>query len=164
MNHLVKIGLMSMVVGATMLTAGNMGSYFQQGMNTEDMPQTRHMRRHNKHKVVVHVDSNNASVEKMALNNVANLQKAWGAENAEIEVVVYGPGIVMLLEQSPVYERVLEMAQSEGITFSACQNTLNKYNSTHTDEAVLIDGVEVVPSGAARIIELQEQHYGYLRP
>jgi len=164
MIRLVKIGLVPMIFGVTMLSAESINSYFNEGFNAEDMPMARHIRTHDQHKVVIHVDSADFAVQDLALKNVVNLRKAWGEDNVEMEIVVYGPGIGMLLQQSEVYDRVLEYAQLDGITFSACENTINKYNSTHDEEAVLIDGVEVVPSGAARIIELQEQHYGYLRP
>ena len=162
--RLVKIGLVPMIFGATMLSAENVDKYFDEGFTADDIPQVRHVKRHKKHKVVVHVDSTDPKVQNLALNNVLNMRKAFGDKRVKIEVVANGPGIVMLLAESEVYDRILEMAQIKGIRFSACNNSLNAYRRKHGTEPELIDHVKVVPSGAARIIELEERHFGYFRP
>jgi intracellular sulfur oxidation DsrE/DsrF family protein len=50
------------------------------------------------------------------------------------------------------------------ITFSACGNTMKKVAKKSGNMPVLLEGVTEVPAGVARIMELQEQGYAYVRP
>lgn len=115
------------------------------------------------HKVVIQVSTGDAQVQRMALNNAENLQERFGADNVQIEVVTYGTGLGLVTTKSEYSARVERMSM-EGIRFSACHNTMEgiKRKTGHMPE--LSDGVEVVPSGTARIVILQEQGYAYVRP
>lgn len=115
------------------------------------------------HKVVIQVSTGDAQVQRMALNNAANLQERFGADNVQIEIVTYGPGLGLVTAKRENSARVERMAM-EGIRFSACHNTMEgiKRKTGHLPD--LSDGVQVVPSGIARIVILQEQGYAYVRP
>jgi intracellular sulfur oxidation DsrE/DsrF family protein len=118
------------------------------------------------HKVVIHVDSADPATQNLALNNVANLQKAYGMDNVDIEVVAYGPGLGLLTkskENAKAAQRVSSLAQ-QNVTFSACGNTIKKLTKKNGKAPVLADGVGVVPGGVIRIMELQEAGWSYLRP
>jgi len=115
------------------------------------------------HKVVLQVSTNDLKTHQIALNNAVNLQKAYGMDNVAIELVAYGPGLHILVEQSLVSARVSSLAL-QNITFSACGNTIEKWTKKHGKAPVLAEGVGIVPSGAVRIVELQEQSYAYIRP
>lgn len=115
------------------------------------------------HRVVFHVDSDDPATQAIALNNAVNLQKLYGMDNVEIEVVAYGPGLSMLTQKSSQAERVSSLAQ-QNITFSACGNTIDKVTKKTGKPPVLLDGVGVVTAGVARIMELQEQGWSYIRP
>ncbi len=120
------------------------------------------------HKVAVHVNSNDPHVMKMALNNVANMEAYYQSQGdtVEIEIVTYGPGIHMLVEgMSPVADRVAQMElQYDNLRFSVCANSIEKIGKKVGKELTLLDEAQVVPSGAVRLVELQEQGYSYLRP
>ncbi len=58
----------------------------------------------------------------------------------------------------------LKILALQDITFSACQNTMKKVKRKTGKMPVLLEGVEQVTAGVARIIELQEQGYAYIRP
>ena len=70
----------------------------------------------------------------------------------------------MLTGKSKQKDRVMSMALSEGISFSACGNTMKKVAKKSGKMPVLIDGVKVVPAGVTRIMELQANGYAYVRP
>lgn len=114
-------------------------------------------------KVVIQVSTADPAVQRTALNNAANLQKAFGMDNVQVEVVAYGPGLGLLTKQSKYADRVPSMAL-QGIRFSACHNTMEgiKRKTGHMPE--LLEGVVVVPSGVARIVKLEKQGYAYIRP
>ena len=54
--------------------------------------------------------------------------------------------------------------EMDNITFSVCQTTLTRMSKKVGEQIVLMDEASVVPSGAVRLIELQENDYAYLRP
>ena len=89
--------------------------------------------------------------------------KLYGLDNVEIEVVAYGPGIGLLTEKSGQKDRVTSLAMQD-ITFSACMNTMKKVESKAGKMPVMLEGVQSVTAGVARIMELQEQGYAYIRP
>ena len=115
------------------------------------------------HKVVIQVSTNDPLVQKIALNNAVNLQKHYGIDNVAIEIVAYGPGLGMLTKKSDQPDRVQSLAMQD-ITFSACGNTMKGVSKKTGKMPVLLEGVQQVPAGVARIMELQEQGYSYVRP
>jgi len=115
------------------------------------------------HKVVIQVSSNDAKAQNVALSNAVNLQKYYGIDNVVIEVVAYGPGLSLMTKKSKLSTRVKSLA-AQDIRFSACKNTINMMTKKRGVKPVLTEGVDVVPSGIVRAVELQEQGYAYIRP
>lgn len=94
------------------------------------------------------------------LNNVANVQKAYGIDNVQLAVVAYGPGIWSLLQDSPVRARI-ESLQKYDIEFVACGNTLD---SIHKSEADLIGGVTRVQAGLVELVERRLSGWVDIKP
>ena len=115
------------------------------------------------HKVVIQVSTDDLRTQKIALNNAVNLQALYGIDNVEIEIVAYGPGLNLLTSRSMHNKRVESLAL-QNISFSACTNTINKVEKKFGTKVVLLEGVEKTKAGVARIIELQEEGYSYIRP
>ncbi len=115
------------------------------------------------HKVVIQVSTKDPLVQKIALNNAVNLQKHYGPDNIKVEVVAYGPGLSLLTKKSSQKDRIKSLAVQD-ITFSACSNTMRKVKKKTGKNPALVEGVGVVPAGVARILELQEKGYSYVRP
>jgi intracellular sulfur oxidation DsrE/DsrF family protein len=116
-----------------------------------------------RHKLVIQVSTDDPRTQKMALNNVVNLQKHYGIDNIDIEIVAYGPGLGLVTSESPEAARVSSLTMQQ-VTFTACGNTMDTINRKTGKMPELIDGVGQFPAGVARIIELQEQGYAYVRP
>ncbi|MFT6229235.1 MAG: intracellular sulfur oxidation DsrE/DsrF family protein, partial [Paracoccaceae bacterium] len=80
-------------------------------------------------RIAFHVDENDPQKMNMTLNNAANVAKYYEAKGVEtvIEVVTYGPGLMMLVEgKSPVAARIAAMSlEHENLKFSACANTMD---------------------------------------
>ena len=121
-----------------------------------------------KHRVAVHVDSSDAKIMNMALNNVQNIKKYYDSkgEKVVIEVVAYGPGLHMLrADTSPVKDRVEVMSLADpNLTFSACGNTHARMSKKAGKSVVLLSEARKVPSGVIQLIKLQEEGYSYIRP
>lgn len=113
-----------------------------------------------KNRVVLQVSDNDPGKWNLALNNARNLQTDLGAQNVEIEIVAYGPGISMLKAESVVGNRIGEALKS-GVNVSACQNTMRGQKLTKAD---MLDGIAYVPAGVTEIMQRQQQGWAYLRP
>lgn len=119
-------------------------------------------------KVAIHVDEESIQTMNMALNNAQNIATFYEEQGEEviIEIVTYGPGLHMLRsDTSPVAQRIATMSlEMDNISFSACLNTVENMRQSSQKDVPLISEATVVPSGAVRLMELQQQGYAYLRP
>lgn len=120
------------------------------------------------HRVVIQVTQNDPAVMNMALNNAENLVKYYKdkGEKVEIEFVAYGAGLNMVRsDTSPVKERLTAMSGSmKNITFSGCNNTLTNQSKQESKSITLVPEARLVPTGIARVVELEEQGWTYVRP
>ena len=89
-------------------------------------------------------------------------------EQAQIEVVAYGPGLNMFrADKSPVKERITRMksgAFPSSVAFSACGNTKKGMEKAEGHAVEIIPEATIVPAGVVRLTELQEQGWSYIRP
>jgi len=115
------------------------------------------------HRLVMQVNTADPDIQAMALNNIVNLQKHYGIDDITIELVAYGPGLSMLTKESKSLERITSLLQQE-VTFTACGNTMDTIESETGKRPELIKNVGMTQTGVARIIELQEEGYSYVRP
>jgi len=122
------------------------------------------------HRVVIQVDQNDSDVMNLALNNVGNLLDYYRDKNEDIdlEIVAYGPGLHMLRDDtSPVKERIKELLAvsfPSKVVFSACNNTKQSMEKREGHPIAIVPQATMVPAGVARILELQEQGYSYVKP
>ena len=118
------------------------------------------------HRVVIQVTQNDPAVMNMALNNAENLVKFYKdkGEKIEIEFVAYGAGLNMVRsDTSPVKER-LAMLSGKNMTFTGCGNTMANQSKLENKNITLVPEARMVPTGIARIVELEEQGWTYVRP
>ena len=116
------------------------------------------------HRVVIQVSSDDPRTQTIALNNAINIQKEFGANNVNIEIVAYGPGLSLLRAESKQARRVKSLAAYDNFTFHACNNTMQAIKRRDGKMPRMVEGINVVPSGVTKVIELQEQGYSYIRP
>ena len=120
------------------------------------------------HHIIIQVNANDPTLMNLALNNASNINKYYmnDGEEADIEIVAYGPGLHMLrIDTSPVKARIASLAQNfDNIHYKACANTLKAMAAKSGKEITLVEAADVVPSGAIHIIQRQEQGWSYLKP
>ena len=120
------------------------------------------------HRLVVQVNVNDPATMNLALNNVSNAAQHYSeiGQKVGIEVVVFGPGLHMLRDDtSPVKARIKSMSETmPQLTFSACGNTRENMAKAEAKDIPLIPQAKVTKSGVVRIMELQERGWSYLRP
>jgi len=111
------------------------------------------------HNLLIQVIDDEPGRWKGALITARNLKKNMGRDNLNIEIVVHGGGINMILKNTEVAS-LLDEVQTEGVVLAACGATMNRLKVSSAD---LYKGINVVPFGAKEIMEKQEAGWSYLR-
>lgn len=115
------------------------------------------------HKIVMQISDPNPFKQTLVLNVAGNLVKYYGSTNMDLEIVAFGPGVRLMLEGNVNTPRIKSL-MATGVRFSACENTLTNFTKILGKKPKLIEGIDVVPAGAARIIQLNEAGYKTLKP
>ena len=121
------------------------------------------------HRLAIQVDQNDPKVMNLALNNAANAISYYNSRNekVQVEVVAYGPGLVMLrADESPVKARIRNLAENSmpAVRFSACGNTRAAREKREGKPVPIVKDATVVPSGVIRLMHLEEEGWSYIRP
>jgi len=101
-----------------------------------------------------------------AFRFIRNHLSAVGDENVEIVVVTHYNGAYTLVEgeqdsQGNTFTTTIAGLANRGVRFEICENTIRGFK---IDESLIDFNAVVTPSGVARIAELQQQGYAYLKP
>jgi intracellular sulfur oxidation DsrE/DsrF family protein len=152
----------SLALPLALVTALSLSGITSQASAAEGVPpaKVKHAAPAKKEKLVIQVSDKDASKWNLALNNAKNVLAIVGPGKADIEIVVYGPGIGMLKLDSEVGERV-DQALNDGIKIVACQNTMKGAGLTKAD---MLPNIGYVPAGVVEIMRKQKQGYSYVRP
>lgn len=114
------------------------------------------------HRVVMHVDAGDGKTQRGVLNNVKNLFEALEGETLALEVVAHGAGLSLFVrEETKLARELADLKQRYGVKYTACSNTMKARNLTRKD---LIDDVDRTSPAMARLMELQEQGWVYIKP
>lgn len=107
--------------------------------------------------LVIQANGDKAQFER-ALKLASNMREVL--TKAKFEVVVFGPAIKFLTEDSDEVP-LIQKIQSEGINIIACGRSLQTDN---VKESELASGVTVTQFGAVHIVNRQKQGWQYFRP
>ena len=113
-----------------------------------------------KQRVIFQVSDNDPAKWTLALNNARNVQQDLGAQNVEIEIVAYGPGLSMLKAESKVADR-LAGALDSNVGLVACENTMHNTKVTRDQ---MYAGISYVQAGVTHIMKRQREGWAYIRP
>lgn len=113
-----------------------------------------------RHRVVFDVAVANPEAWKTALRNVANLRKALGAQDTQVEVVAYSKGLGLLLLTDKELSAQIATLADGGVAFEACDNSLH---ARHEGPQDLLPKAKVVDSGVAEIVRREEQGWSYIK-
>ncbi len=120
------------------------------------------------HHLVIHVNSPTKEIMIEALHNAGNVMEYYHAHDsaAVIEIVANGRGVTMFVKDtSPVSAEVADLHKRyPDMVFDACAISLAGVAKAVGRKLEVMPEARLVPSGAVRILELEEQHYGYLKP
>lgn len=87
-----------------------------------------------------------------AMSNAINLQKFYGVDHVEVAIVTFAGGVRHLMKASATAPERIQSLRDYGVTFVACGNTLDTIGASEAD---LVEGIAVVQTGIAEIVERQ---------
>lgn len=115
------------------------------------------------HKVVLQISDRDPFKQTLVLNVAANLQRYYGASNLDLEIVGFGPGVRLMLKDNVNQSRIQSLMNA-GVRFSACSNTLKNFGKKLGKEPEIAEGIQRVPAGAGRILQLNAAGWQILKP
>jgi len=115
-----------------------------------------------RYRLLLQVSEDSLDKLNLALNNAKNVQKAFGPENVEIQMVVFGAGVNTLkyYVPAPIADKVKASVYS-GVRIVLCEIAMRSARLRPSD---MLQEVRYVPSGAAEIVEKHTQGWAYIRP
>jgi len=115
------------------------------------------------HKVVLQISDSNPFKQTLILNVAGNLQRYYGADNVDIEVVAFGPGVRLMFDGNVNSTRITTLMDS-GVRFTACQNTINNMAKKLGYAPKIQKNIAIAPAGAGRVLQLNAAGWQILKP
>ena len=115
------------------------------------------------HKFVLQISDMDPSKQTLVLNVAGNILKAYGQDQAEVEIVAFGPGLRLLFEDNSNSSRIDGLVDS-GVRFFACQNTINNMSKIIGEPIKVNTHASSGKGGIVRIKELVDQGYMLAKP
>ena len=114
-------------------------------------------------KVVLQISDSDPFKQTLVLNVAGNLQRYYEAQNIDIEVVAFGPGVRLMFDGNTNSSRINNLI-ANGVRFSACDNTINNMAKKLGYKPKIQESVAIVPAGAGRILQLNKAGWQILKP
>ncbi|MCL4471591.1 MAG: DsrE family protein [Gammaproteobacteria bacterium] len=111
-------------------------------------------------KVIFQVTDDDPQKWYLTLSNAKNVQQALGKENVQIEVLVWGPGLNMVVLETEMANEIDE-AVARGVKIIACENTMIGRRLTRAD---MHPSISYVKTGVLYLMKRERQGWAYVRP
>jgi len=114
-------------------------------------------------KFVLQISDMDPTKQTLVLNVAGNILKAYGQDQADVEIVAFGPGLRLLFEGNSNTDRIQGLVD-QGVRFFACENTINNMSGTLGEPISLNPNHSRGKGGIVRIKELVDQGYLLVKP
>ena len=114
-------------------------------------------------KFVLQISDMDPDKQTLVLNVATNIMKHYGQDQADVEIVAFGPGLRLLFEDNANSGRIDGLVDS-GVRFFACQNTINNMSRILGTPLELNQHHSTGKGGIVRIKELTDQGYLLVKP
>ncbi len=115
------------------------------------------------HKFVLQISDMDPSKQTLVLNVAGNILKHYGQDQAEVEIVAFGPGLRLLFEDNSNSGRIDGLVDS-GVRFFACQNTVTNMSKIIGEPLKVNAHASSGKGGIIRIKELVDSGYMLVKP
>ena len=114
-------------------------------------------------KFVLQISDMDPDKQTLVLNVASNILKHYGQDQADVEIVAFGPGLRLLFEGNSNSGRIDGLVDS-GVRFFACANTIENMSKTLGEPVKLNQHHSTGKGGIVRIKELTDQGYLLVKP
>jgi intracellular sulfur oxidation DsrE/DsrF family protein len=114
-------------------------------------------------KFVLQISDMDPFKQTLVLNVAGNILRAYGQDQADVEIVAFGPGLRLLFQDNSNSSRIDGLVSS-GVRFFACQNTINNMSNTLGEPIKVNTHASSGKGGIVRIKELTDQGYLLVKP
>lgn len=112
------------------------------------------------HRVVFDLTAEGAERWDAVLRNVENVRRAFAEEGIQVQVVLHGKSLPLIQKTNlEMHDRLKTLAEA-GVRFSACRNTMKRFNVTPD---MLFSFADTVDSATAELIRKQEAGWAYMK-
>ena len=115
------------------------------------------------HKFVLQISDMDPSKQTLVLNVAGNILKHYGQDQADVEIVAFGPGLRLLFQDNNNASRIDGLVDS-GVRFFACQNTIDNMSRIIGEPVKINAHASSGKGGIVRIKELVDQGYMLAKP
>lgn len=92
------------------------------------------------------------------MRQLNNIKRGW--PDAQIEVVVHGKALNLLVTGKSTQANAIEELQAKGVVFAACENTMKR---SKVEKSQLLPNIPTVPMGIGEIVTKQEEGWSYIK-
>ncbi|MBS3781327.1 MAG: DsrE family protein [Candidatus Thermoplasmatota archaeon] len=110
-----------------------------------------------KYKVIFHLHDEKRGTT--AFSNMVNLIKDLGEENLDIELLMNGTGVKIMLKDGDYVNKV-DYLFDKGVVFSVCSNSLEGLKIPESD---LLEKMKIVPSSVGELVKKQNEDWNYIK-
>lgn len=114
-------------------------------------------------KFVLQISDMDPSKQTLVLNVAGNILKHYGQDQADVEIVAFGPGLRLLFQENSNAGRIDGLVDS-GVRFFACQNTITNMSKIIGEPVKINTHASSGKGGIVRIKELVDQGYLLVKP
>ena len=114
-------------------------------------------------KFVLQISDMDPAKQTLVLNVAGNILKAYGQDQADVEIVAFGPGLRLLFDENSNSERIDGLVSS-GVRFFACENTITNMSRILGEPLKVNAHASSGKGGIVRIKELTDKGYLLVKP
>lgn len=115
------------------------------------------------HKFILQISDMDPFKQTLVLNVAGNIMKHYGQDNAEVEIVAFGPGVRLLFEGNANSSRIQALSDNS-VRFFACSNTVKNMSKKLGHQLALNSNASSGSGGIIRIKQLVDQGYLLVKP
>ncbi|WP_353721250.1 DsrE family protein [Dyadobacter sp. 676] len=111
------------------------------------------------YKAIIQLTSDDPKVHRSMIRQIGNLFTHLNGA-VDVRIVCHGASLPFCLQADNPFAGEIHALIEQRVTIAACRNMLA---ANGADPARLIEGIEVVPSGIAEIVILQQEGWSYVK-
>ena len=114
--------------------------------------------------ILLQLSDGDDAKQNAVLDVANNLIKHYGGPDmVDIEIVAFGPGMQLLLEDNPRADRIASLVEN-GVRFVGCMNTVDTMERKTGTRPALNEHTIPVQTGVAHVVDRVRQGYVLVRP